>query len=352
MKGMRPVYPAFLAAVLLAASIAMGTWMAVGRNAAQADPGTIVGIDTDASYNTKNRLGDIQECAAKAADDTFDVDVYVDEIPTGKSLTNFSYTLAFDGTRLEITAQDHVNMLLSDGGVPTDASEQVPDTASPHAVLASEFASPEAGPVKGVLGRYTLHVKPNAPSGFASISLDGVSLSGPQGVITLTEVRTAVIAVGTACPTPPQSSVLVALDMDPFDTPANSCPGQIPGPGWGESAGQCGQYYTGNGIDDDSDTVVDDGCSIGDCTVGLIDNCTSITAGSTFTFDVVVDNLPPYPAGWGLMGADFFLRWGPGVSPAETDVIDITGRAAINPLIHLIQQAPGSGGNLNDPQPL
>jgi hypothetical protein len=200
----RTVVLAGLAGGLLLAVVALTAWMAVGRQAAQANPGTIVGIDTDTTGNTKNSLGTIQECVTTAANVDVNVDVYINEIPSGKSLTSVSYLLKFDDTKVEVKAQDHVTMLLSatGAGVPTDASEPTaPDTTSPHSVAVTEFTDPEAGAMVGVLGHYTLHVKP-AVTGLANLSLEAVSLSGPLGAITPTEVKSVVIAIGgTACPT-------------------------------------------------------------------------------------------------------------------------------------------------------
>lgn len=49
------------------------------------------------------------------------------------------------------------------------------------------------------------------------------------------------------------------------------------------------------------------------------------------------------PMGENLASADFQFSWGP------PDWLDITGRASIDPLIHLLQQAPGSEAVLADP---
>jgi len=112
-----------------------------------------------------------------------------------------------------------------------------------------------------------------------------------------------------------QGPILVALDMDPT---GNSCPGG----------------------------------GLTDCTLGTIDGCVQTSPGAAFTFDIIVDNLPPQPAGSGQAAFDAQLIWGASVAPAEADVIDITARTAISPLVHYLQQAAGSAAILNDPQAL
>jgi hypothetical protein len=110
-----------------------------------------------------------------------------------------------------------------------------------------------------------------------------------------------------------QGPILVALDMDPT---GNSCPGD----------------------------------GVNDCTLGTTDRCVQVSPGASFSFDVILDDLPPRADGEGLVGLDFKLVWGGSVSPAEADVIDITLRVAFNSLIHVFRQAAGSAGDLHDPQ--
>ena len=112
-----------------------------------------------------------------------------------------------------------------------------------------------------------------------------------------------------------QTPVLVALDMDPT---GNFCPGD----------------------------------GVNDCTLGPIDSCVSVAAGASFQFDVVLDDLPLAPLGFGLVAIDFQLLWGAQVTPPEPDVIDITARLPVSTLIHYLQQAPGSSSTLNDAQAL
>ena len=222
----------FTAAVVVVAAFAAGLWLLSGTGA-QADPGTVVGIDVDTTQNYKDNLGTIQECVTKDADATLDVDVYVNEIPSGKSLTDFSYLLVFDQSDLEVTGQEHVTMLLSaaGAGVPIDGSEPIPptDTVSPHGVSVSEWTNVEEGPIKGVLGRYTLHLKAGA-SGLANLSLQVVDLSGPLGAIVPTEVRSATIAItGTECPTP---TATPSPTPSPTPTPVSTRTLSMPTRGW------------------------------------------------------------------------------------------------------------------------
>jgi len=112
-----------------------------------------------------------------------------------------------------------------------------------------------------------------------------------------------------------QGPILFALDMDPT---GNSCPGD----------------------------------GVNDCTLGAVDQCVQVSPGASFSFDVILDDLPPHAPGQGLFAIDFELVWGGSVSPPEADVIDITARTNISPLVHVLQQAAGSWALLNDPQAL
>ena len=112
-----------------------------------------------------------------------------------------------------------------------------------------------------------------------------------------------------------QTPVLVALDMDPT---GNCCPGD----------------------------------GVHNCMLGPIDTCVNTSPGSSFTFDVILRNLPPHIAGEGLGAIDFKLRWGNSVVPPEADVIDITARAPMSRQVHLLAQASRSAPTLNDPQTL
>ena len=110
-----------------------------------------------------------------------------------------------------------------------------------------------------------------------------------------------------------QTPVIVAIDLDPT---GNSCPGD----------------------------------GVTDCTLGAINSCVSVSAGAVVPFDVIVDNLPLSSTSAGQGSIDFKLLWGASVSPAETDVINITARSAISGTIHYLQQAAGSAALLSDPQ--
>jgi len=85
-----------------------------------------------------------------------------------------------------------------------------------------------------------------------------------------------------------QAPLTVSYDMN---TAGNSCP-RIAGPAPDEA--QC------DGVDNDADTVVDDGCATGaDCTLGAIDTCVHVpSGGGTITVDTVLSNLPVGPGGY------------------------------------------------------
>jgi hypothetical protein len=72
------------------------------------------------------------------------------------------------------------------------------------------------------------------------------------------------------------------------------------------------------------------GDGVNDCTLGTTDPCVQVSPGASFTFDVILDDLPPSAPGQGLITTDFQLVWGASVSPSEADVIDITSRTALS----------------------
>jgi hypothetical protein len=155
-------------------------------------------------------IGTIDSCISVTQGQQFDIDVFVDEIPSGRDFAGFNYDLSFDSTRVEVIAHDHAMLLTAVyGSSVSDLSDSVPDTASPHGVYVADFGTDEIGPIAGVLGRYTLEVPSTAPNGTFGLTLTNVDLSDGTGEpIAVDQVldgnttpQYGLIAVGEPCPT-------------------------------------------------------------------------------------------------------------------------------------------------------
>jgi hypothetical protein len=100
-----------------------------------------------------------------------------------------------------------------------------------------------------------------------------------------------------------QGQITIAIDMDPYNSPANTCPGD----------------------------------GVHDCTVGSIDYCLSIPAaqGTTFDVDVLVTDLWNGYAGWnGLLAFP---------DTATGAKLTMTAQVEQEPLVNLVMQSPNSG---------
>ena len=229
---------------------------------------TIVGFDADPNQspaNTATSLGTVETCHSVNPGQQFTVDVFVDEIPTGRDFIGFNYRINFDASRVKIVNQDHAFLITSTGQVTLfDFGEGVPDTSSPHTVGLADFGSAEVGPVSGVLGRYTLEVLPGAPTGTFTLQLVDAAMSDSNSeAIPIDQLRVATVAVGQTCP--------ADTDGDGAADPQDNCPtvfnpdqADIDGDNAGDACDP----------DDDGDTVPD----------GL-DNCAATSNPDQADFD-------------------------------------------------------------------
>ena len=188
-----------------------------------------VGVDVDpgaAPANGATSLGSIEGCTTRvenSAGNQFDIDVFLDGIPSGENMAGFNYQLTFDDTRFKIVAQDHALLIASQGTYsPLPFTEGVPDTTSPHDVGEAEFA-PEVGPLAGVLGRYALEVLPGAANGVATLSLSSLGVFNSEGKeIHIDQTVAGHVALGSACPSD------LPLPTSPPETEATPPPETTP----------------------------------------------------------------------------------------------------------------------------
>ena len=161
-------------AYLICVLVVLSVWLTGGFHAAQAQGGdgadpNILGIDVKIDDNgdtvpdnTQSTLGTIDTCIEVATDEVFQVDVFLDDVPTGQDFSIQDYFLNFDNTKLTAVSQDHSGTLILLGKVAGSSlvaaasviganwfHSVVMDTSVPAATYAEQPGD------LGVLGRYT-----------------------------------------------------------------------------------------------------------------------------------------------------------------------------------------------------
>ena len=243
--------------IIFAVAVSGALILGQAEDTVQGAPLTIVGIDADPGDNTATSLGSIDPCIAVSAGQQFDVDVFVDEVPSGRDLGGFNYYLGFDDSRVRVVAQNHEMLLASaPGSGVSDLSDPVPNDVSPHLVVVFDGGTEEVGPVAGVLGRYTLEVLPSAPVGTFGLIITDLALSdkaaqdvGVDQVLDGNSVpQYGLVAVGEACPP------LADTDGDTVPDINDNCP---------NTSNPDQEDFDGDGVgdvcddDDDNDSVPD-----------------------------------------------------------------------------------------------
>ncbi len=245
-----PLVGAILLAVVL---LAPKAWPG-GEGSAQASDTVVVGYDMVPAGNTATTLGDIDRCVEVSAGQQFEVDVFLDSLPSGDSLLGVGYTIGFPDSVVQIVAHDHQFLLAAAPGSNLfDAGDVPPGTVTPYMVSIVDMGTGETNPpyAQGVLERYTMQVLPSAPAGAYGLTLDDVILgqdSPPGGAIPVDQVwdvrfapQYGVIAVdepcagATATPLPtftPSPSPTSTSTATPTPTPT---PGSTPlAAGWNQ----------------------------------------------------------------------------------------------------------------------
>ena len=158
-----------MAALLLATSLPSMP----SRSLAQSE--TTIGIDASSQGNTATSLGTIDSCASVATDDTFEVDVYVENVT---DLLAWEARVSYDHAIVQVIDRDvELFQAGADGGTAVvNASDSVPfDADRPFRISATNMSEPPAGESgSGILARLTL--KALAP-GQTPLSIDPVDLN-------------------------------------------------------------------------------------------------------------------------------------------------------------------------------
>lgn len=195
-----------------------------GQGAAQAesDPMVVLGIDVDPSDNTATSLGTIDQCISVSSGADFDIDVFLDKVPSPRNLGGFEYRLNYDSNRLQVNAIDHgagISLILFQArgdilevGDCSPAGSPCPDTDGSLYVAVADLggqASVEGPGSLGVLGRYSFTAIGGEGS-LTSLTLTDLSFGGFEPGVTPWLVdqvwdgnftpQYGVIAIDTPCP--------------------------------------------------------------------------------------------------------------------------------------------------------
>ena len=114
-----------------------------------------IGIDADTRGNEPDSLGSIEPCVSVATDDTFDIDIFVQDVD---ELLAWEMYVEYDPAVLEITGRDvHMFLAANEGSVVLDVSASLPNRDGLYRAAAADTSdppTPDSG--SGVLLRLTL----------------------------------------------------------------------------------------------------------------------------------------------------------------------------------------------------
>ncbi len=228
---------------LLAAVAALG--LSVSTAAGFQLQAVRTGLDLDTSGNTAASVGNVDGCRSVSAGDTFDVDVWVEDVPAaadlGGGLAAWGYNLLFDPKILEITAVDNRSQMASFGGNTgvfeiINADANGPQTAAPLPATTGNLrvdfviVSPPSGypSGSGVMSRLTVHAIGSGSSDVTLADRAGrnvpwpLLLDGAAGdPYPVASVQNGIVAVGQPCPGVPTPLVVGSGQVTP---PAASPP--------------------------------------------------------------------------------------------------------------------------------
>jgi hypothetical protein len=162
--------------LLLAGLLAFAACMAfiLAAKVGSAQNTLSIGLDVDPTGNTADSLGPIDSCVSVKRGDTFQVDIFVEDVV---GLSAWEVLFRYDPSVVTITDRD-VKMFLANNPSSDvfDASEPLPDGAGLYRLTAADLAiphAPEDG--SGVLARLTLQAAASgvSPAEIARIDDDG-----------------------------------------------------------------------------------------------------------------------------------------------------------------------------------
>ena len=224
------------AALLLTLSAAAAALSRVQNLEAQAE--VAIGIDADPSGNTATSLGTINDCRQVSLNDTFDVDVFLQNVD---NIATFDFTINYDGAVLNVTDHDSTTLMLAanpGSDVQFDFSDPTPDTDGNYQLIAVDTAPAGSGAHEsgdGVLGKVTFTA---VGSGVSTITLgnpgtkvmsdengDNVQPADQFGNFTGTVLAAAVAVDQEECQLPPPSTPTPTPTPTPTTTAATDTDG-------------------------------------------------------------------------------------------------------------------------------
>jgi len=230
--------------MMLALAASTGGILARGYSAAQ--EAVSIGVDADPTGNTATSLGPIDSCVSVSTGDTFQVDLFVTDVP---DLLAWETYFVYDMSVINIDSRDVMMFQAANTGSNVfDVSEGLPDIDGQYGVAAVDLAEPPAPDSgSGVLARLTLKAIGTgvSPASLSPIDIneDGRIDLGPFLTASRGEsigdqdedgffdgpISNAQIAVDTACPggTPvasPTGEATAAPTGTPRATPETPAP--------------------------------------------------------------------------------------------------------------------------------
>ena len=211
-----------------------GSW----AGGAAADPPVSVGVDTSPYATPANQamsLGTIERCTQVANGATFDVDIYVKDVPPMRA---FAATFNYQAGVLRVEARNVQMFLAGSGGNVLDLSDPTvpPDTDGYYGVGAFDTTGPHENG-SGVLVRLTLKAVGTgvSPAALTMVNLwdpDGTPIPpvGPYGFF-VGPILNGQIAVGQPCPDTDHDTVPDTLDNCPLIANADQADADADGVG-------------------------------------------------------------------------------------------------------------------------
>jgi len=188
---------------------------------------TAVGIDTDPSGNTATSLGSIEPCISVSSGQTFDVDIFVTDVP---NMAGWDARLTYDGSVVNVVGMDTKLFLAANPGsnVIELSPDDLPDSDGAYGIVSADMGEWVGETGSGVLARLSLKA---VGEGASALALTEVYLADPSippkpigansgGKYFGGPISGAQVWVGEACPTGP----LPPLTPPPVATTATPTP--------------------------------------------------------------------------------------------------------------------------------
>ncbi|UCH87877.1 MAG: hypothetical protein JSU97_02765 [Dehalococcoidia bacterium] len=254
----RMLWRGTLAGVLVFAAVLGAQSLLDGGGVGQASPPVSLGVDADPDGNTATSLGDIDSCISVEVGDTLAIDVVIRDV---EDLQVWNVLVRYDPSLVNIIDRDLEMFLAADPGSDVvDHSYGDPSLSGAYDLLAADAADdPPHESGSGVLARLTLSA---LEPGLTPIEIEDSLLWGyPLHLIQVDSVAHAWVAVGQECPGEPTPTPSPTTTPMPTPTPT-------PVPNVGVDVEPSGNTAT---------------------SLGTIDDCLSVSSGTTFDVDIFVE---------------------------------------------------------------